>query len=106
MSFLQACCLFVAAVLAGVLNSVAGGGGLISFPALLITGLPSISANATSTVASLPGYIASIYAYRQEFKAQWRISLLLGSISLVGGLLGASVIAVGFGMTCYFFLYK
>ena len=47
MSLLHACFLFVAAMLAGLLNSVAGGGGLIIFPALLMTGLPSISANAT-----------------------------------------------------------
>lgn len=76
-------------MLGGVLNSVAGGAGLIFFPALLVTGLPSISANATTAVASLPGYIASICVYRHEFKAQRRISLLLGSISLVGGIIGA-----------------
>ena len=92
MSLLGACFLFVAAMLAGLLNSVAGGGGLIIFPALLMTGLPSISANATSTFASLPGYIASIYAYRHEFQTQWRIFLLLGSIGLVGGILGAMLL--------------
>lgn len=76
-------------MLGGALNSVAGGGGLVIFPALLIAGLPSMSANATTTVVSLPGYLASIYVYRQEFQSQWRVSLLMGSISLVGGMLGA-----------------
>lgn len=89
MTFLQACVLFIAAIIAGVLNSVAGGGGLITFPALLIAGLPSISANATSTIASWPGCIASIGAYRKELQAQRRVCLLFGSVSLVGGMLGA-----------------
>lgn len=79
-------------MLAGALNSVAGGGGLVIFPALLLAGLPSMSANATTTVASLPGYVASLYVYRQEFQTQRRISLLLGGISLVGGMLGAMLL--------------
>ncbi|KAB8314808.1 TSUP family transporter [Tolypothrix campylonemoides VB511288] len=80
MSFMQACFLFFAAWMSGVLNSVAGGGGLIIFPALIVTGLPAISANATSTLASCPGYIASISAYRNELWAQQQLSWLFGSI--------------------------
>lgn len=89
MSFMHACFLFFAAWMSGVLNSVAGGGGLIIFPALLVVGVPGISANATSTLASCPGYIASISAYRDELWAQQQLSWLFGSVSLVGGMLGA-----------------
>lgn len=92
MSFMHSSFLFLLAILGGVLNSIAGGAGVILFPALLVTGLPSISANATNTVATLPGYVASIYVYRHELKTQWRISLLLGSISLIGGMLGAMLL--------------
>lgn len=92
MTFLQACFLFLAALLSGALNSVAGGGGLIVFPALLIAGLPPISANATSTLASWPGSIASLGAYRQELQAIGRLCLLFGGVSLVGGLIGAMLL--------------
>lgn len=57
--------LFCAAVLGGAVNSVAGGGGFIAFPALLFTGMPSINANATNTVALWPGTLASTGAYRK-----------------------------------------
>lgn len=89
MTFIQACFLFLAALLGGMLNSVAGGGGLIVFPALLIAGLPPISANATSTLASWPGLIASLGAYRQELQATPRLCLLFSGVSLVGGMIGA-----------------
>jgi len=82
-------CLFGAAVLAGALNSVAGGGSFITFPTLLFTGVPAIAANATNTVALWPGTIASVGAYRQELATQRRPLLLLGSTSLIGGLFGA-----------------
>ena len=68
MDFVQACFLFIAAWISGVLNSVAGGGGLIIFPALTVTGLPAINANATTTLSSLPEYIASIGAYRDKLQ--------------------------------------
>lgn len=89
MTFMQACFLFFTAWISGVLNSVAGGGGLIIFPALIVTGLPAISANATSTFALYPGHIASISVYRDELRAQQRLSWCFGSVSLVGGILGA-----------------
>lgn len=88
MTILQGIALFVAALLAGALNSVAGGGSLISFPTLLFVGIPSIPANATNTVSLWPGLIASIGAYRRELADQ-RHARLLGVISLVGGVIGA-----------------
>jgi uncharacterized membrane protein YfcA len=90
MTFLQACLLFVAAILGGTLNSVAGGGSFIGFPALIFTGVPPINANATNTVALWPGSVASMRAYRKELAEQDRTLLLvLGGTSLVGGVLGA-----------------
>ena len=90
MTFLQICVLFVAGILGGTLNSVAGGGSFITFPILLFTGVPPINANATSTVALWPGSVASTGAYRQELAKQERVRIIvLSGTSLVGGVLGA-----------------
>lgn len=90
MTFLQGLILFIAAILGGTLNSVAGGGSFITFPSLIFAGVLPIQANATSTVALWPGSLASVGAYREEFAAQDRVLILvLGGISMVGGILGA-----------------
>lgn len=90
MTLTQAIILFIAAMLGGTLNAVAGGGSFISFPALIFTGVPPIQANATSTVALWPGSVASVSAYRKELAALNRtVVLVLGITSLVGGVLGA-----------------
>lgn len=90
MTLLQGIVLFIAAMLGGVLNSVAGGGSFISFPALIFTGVPPINANATNTVALWPGSVASTGAYRKELASQNRVIMLVLSItSLIGGILGA-----------------
>lgn len=82
--------LFFAGMLAGAMNSVAGGGSFITFPALVLAGLPSISANATSTVALFPGSLAGAWAYRKECKTFTGAPLKLMILaSLAGGLLGA-----------------
>ncbi|GAC1363962.1 MAG: sulfite exporter TauE/SafE family protein [Ktedonobacteraceae bacterium] len=82
--------LFLAAVMGGTLNSVAGGGSFFTFPSLIFAGIPPIAANATSTVAIWPGSVASVGAYRRELSTQKRILLLLlVGTSLVGGVLGA-----------------
>jgi uncharacterized membrane protein YfcA len=93
MTFLQACLLFIAAILGGTLNSVAGGGSFIGFPALIFTGVLPINANATNTVALWPGSVASMRAYRKELAEQDRkLLLVLGVTSLVGGVLGAMLL--------------
>ena len=90
MTFLQGVLLFVAAILGGTLNAVAGGGSFFTFPALIFTGVSSITANATSTAALLPGSMASVGAYRRDFVGQQRSFLfLLVGTSLLGGILGA-----------------
>src|SRR5579864_1918050 len=81
--------LFSAATLAGMLNSVAGGGSFISFPALLFTGVLPIPANATSTVALWPGSVASIGAYRKAMPRDVRMLAVFTAISVTGGIMGA-----------------
>jgi uncharacterized membrane protein YfcA len=80
---------FLAAFVAGAINSVAGGGTLVSFPALIWMGLPSIVANATSASAIWPGSLGSIVGYRRELRELPRQAYLLVVPSLVGGILGA-----------------
>jgi uncharacterized membrane protein YfcA len=89
MTLPQALLLFLAALLGGALNSVAGGGSFLTVPALIFTGVAAKTANITSTVAIWPGTLASVGAYRKELGAQRRELMVLGSVSLVGGILGA-----------------
>ncbi|HEX8995029.1 MAG TPA: sulfite exporter TauE/SafE family protein [Ktedonobacterales bacterium] len=92
MTFLQGAALFIAAILAGALNSVAGGGSFISFPTLLFTGVPSIAANATNTVALWPGSLASIPPYRKDFAHERRELVIFSIVSVIGGVLGAIIL--------------
>jgi uncharacterized membrane protein YfcA len=82
--------LIFAAFAAGLINSVAGGGSFLTFPALVFTGVPSIIANASSTLALIPGTLASAWAYRGDFKQSdgfpfWPMMI----VSLAGGMVGA-----------------
>lgn len=87
--------LFIAALVAGAINSVAGGGSFISFPALLFAGLPPVNANASNTVALWPGQPASLGAYRGEFQhLSRRIVVPLVATGITGGLLGAWVLLI------------
>src|SRR4051794_29895572 len=82
--------LFGAGLLAGTMNSVAGGGSFVTFPAMIAAGLPSVSANASSTVALCPGSLASAWAYRDDFVPFEGVAMrALIAVSLAGGLLGA-----------------
>ena len=81
--------LFAAAVLAGAVTSVAGGATLLTFPALLAVGISPIAANATSTVALVPGSLSAFRGYRDEVKTGWRTLIAFGIPSLLGGALGA-----------------
>src|SRR5438876_12384915 len=82
--------LIAAALGAGLINSVAGGGSFLTFPALVFTGVPSIIANASSTVALLPGSLASAWAYRSDFKRSQPLPFRAAlAVSLAGGVLGA-----------------
>src|SRR5689334_17616280 len=93
MTLHQGVFLFCAALAGGTLNSVAGGGGFIAFPALIFTGMPPINANATNTMALWPGTVASTGAYRNAFNHEVKpLMLPLISTSLFGALAGAVIL--------------
>jgi len=81
--------LFLAGFFGGVLNSIAGGGSFITFPALIFVGIPPIIANATNTFASCAGYISGTYAFRKEIADHRDELLLIIIIGLIGGISGA-----------------
>jgi uncharacterized membrane protein YfcA len=85
--------LFITGILGGAINSVAGGGTLISFPSLIAFGVPSILANATNTAALCPGALSSALAYRSDLPKQRGLLMTLLLPSLLGGLLGAVILA-------------
>ncbi len=89
MALAQNLVLFGASALAGAVNSVAGGGTLLTFPALLWAGQNAIVANATSTVALWPGQLSSLWGYRKELGQSRKVILLLALPSVVGGTAGA-----------------
>jgi uncharacterized protein len=84
--------LFIAALVAGIANSISGGGSFVSFPALLLAGVPPIQANATNTVGIWPGVIASTFAYRREVAGHRRLLPLLTMFGAVGGIVGAKIL--------------
>ena len=75
--------------MAGAINSVAGGGTLVSFPALIWIGLPSVTANATSTVAIWPGSLGGMLGYGRDLRGLTSRSYVLILPSAIGGLIGA-----------------
>jgi hypothetical protein len=77
-----------AALGAGAVNAIAGGGSLLTFPALVAAGLPTVSASVTNTVALCPGYLGATWAQRRELVGQGRRLGMLVPISAVGGLAG------------------
>jgi uncharacterized protein len=81
--------IFLAGVIAGAINAVAGGGTLLSFPVLLWLGRDPIVANASNAVALWPGSLASAFAFRRELAAAPRLLRWLLPPSAVGGALGA-----------------
>src|SRR4026207_2217309 len=83
-----------AAFAAGAINSIAGGGTLITFPVLIWLGLDPRVANGTSTVALWPGLFGGLFGYRRELENSSPILIRLGLTSIVGGGGGAGVLVV------------
>lgn len=87
--------LALAAFFAGVLNTVAGGGTFLTFPALVYVGIPPVAANATSAVAVFPGYLGGALGFTRELKAMDRqLILKLIGMTLLGGLGGSLLLLV------------
>jgi uncharacterized membrane protein YfcA len=82
--------LAAAGFIAGTMNALAGGGSFVSLPALIAVGVPSVQANASSTVALFPAGLASAWAYRDGLGPVGNVSLRpLFVVTLLGGVLGA-----------------
>ena len=79
----------LAAFVAGLINAVAGGGTLVSFPALVALGVPAVNANVTNTVALVPGYLGGAYAQRKDLVTYFATLKGLLIVSAIGGLLGS-----------------
>jgi hypothetical protein len=78
----------LAAVAAGAMNALAGGGTLITFPTLVALGLPPVAANVTNTLAVAPGALGGLLAQRRELSGQGRRLARLTPVALLGGLVG------------------
>ena len=83
-----------AALVAGAVNAVAGGGTLISFPALVAIGVPAVPANVTNTVSLLPGYLAGAWAQRDDLRPQLAHARVLTAVSAAGGLAGSVILVL------------
>lgn len=92
--YLELAILFGTAILAGMINSVAGGGSLISFPTLIMFGQSAILANATNTAAVWPGSLSSAVAYRRDTQIDRILLLTLIVPSIIGGMLGAVLLVI------------
>lgn len=82
----------LAAVAAGAVNALAGGGTLITFPVLTAVGLPAVAANVTNTVALCPGYLGATLAQAADLRGQRRRLWLLLPASVAGGVLGGALL--------------
>jgi uncharacterized membrane protein YfcA len=78
----------MAALIAGLVNAIAGGGTLITFPVLTAVGLPSVAANVTNTVALCPGFLGATYAQRRDLRGQERRLWMAIPAGIIGGLVG------------------
>lgn len=90
---MTAAILLVAAFLAGAMNAMAGGGSFLTLPALIYAGVPPVAANATGTVALLPGYVSGAYGFRHDIRPVGKVGIgRLAAVSLAGGLVGAGLL--------------
>ncbi|MDG1287590.1 MAG: sulfite exporter TauE/SafE family protein [Rickettsiales bacterium] len=94
MEWIEIIFLLGSAFLAGVINSVAGGGTFFTFPALIFVGVSPIVANVTSSIAVWPGAVASAVAYRKQLRVDRKAVLALSLTSVMGGAIGAVVLLV------------
>ena len=84
--------LFGAGLGAGVINALAGGGSIFTFPVLIALGVSPVAANITNTVAICPGYVGGVLAQRRDLAGQGRRFLVLLPVTAAGGVLGAMLL--------------
>lgn len=84
--------LFVAAAVAGAINAIAGGGTLLTFPALLALGIPPIAANVTNSIALCPGYLGATVTQWRHARDQTRRMWVCLPAAVVGGVIGAAIL--------------
>ncbi|WP_329465936.1 sulfite exporter TauE/SafE family protein [Streptomyces sp. NBC_01431] len=89
LSIWEALAVFAAGIGAGTINTIVGSGTLLTFPVLLATGLPPVTANVSNALGLVPGSISGAIGYRHELRGQTRRVLRLGATALLGGLAGA-----------------
>jgi uncharacterized protein len=92
MDLSHAALLVVAGLAAGTVNAVAGGGSLITFPALLAVGLPPVPANVSNSVSVCPGYLASVVGSRADLEGQRRRTAALVPVAVVGAVGGCALL--------------
>ncbi|WP_418956281.1 sulfite exporter TauE/SafE family protein [Streptomyces tritici] len=92
LSIWEVLAVFVAGVGAGTINTIVGSGTLITFPVLLLTGLPPVTATVSNALGLIPGSISGAIGYREELKGQRRRVLRLSAIAAAGGLCGAMLL--------------
>ena len=83
-----------AGFVAGAINAAAGGGSLVSFPALIVVGHSSLTANVTNNVAVAPGYVGGAVGYRHGLSGQRRRIVPLAIASAVGSLIGVGLLLI------------
>ncbi|WP_415644868.1 sulfite exporter TauE/SafE family protein [Stackebrandtia soli] len=80
--------LLTAGLAAGAINSLAGGGSLVTYPALVTVGLPPVTANVTNSIAVFPGYVSSVVGSRRDLPGQGRIALTMTVPAVIGAIGG------------------
>lgn len=89
MSVGESLAIFAAGIGAGTINTIVGSGTLITFPVLLATGLPPVTATVSNALGLIPGSVSGAIGYRRELKGQRRLVLRLGVAAAIGGFAGA-----------------
>lgn len=94
MTLLDVVTILAAGVAAGGMNAVVGSGSLVSFPALLLVGLPPVAANISNTIGLVLASVGGAWGYRRELSGQARRAVVLGALSVVGGVVGGVLLLV------------
>jgi uncharacterized membrane protein YfcA len=94
MTGLDGVLILLAGAAAGTINAAVGSGSLITFPTLLALGFPPVLANVSNNIGLVPGGVTSVWGYRRELADQHRRLIVLGTVSVLGGVAGAVLLPV------------